>query len=136
MPQFNQHFGKDIEMDVIPLKPPKDGRPRAPSHLKPATAAWFRNVVSEYEMQDHHIRLLELAGEAWDRCQQARQALAEHGLTFTDRFGAPHARPEVAVERDSRISFARLLRELDLDLETPQQPAGRRPPSLRSNRRD
>ncbi len=85
-------------MAVVPLKPPKN--PRAPVHLKPATASWFRSVVGEYEMGDHHIRLLELAGEAWDRCQQAREALAEHGLTYADKFGAPHSRPEVAIERD------------------------------------
>jgi phage terminase small subunit len=121
-------------MAIIPLKPPKDGRPRAPAHLKPATAAWFKDVVAEYEMGDHHIRLLELAGEAWDRCQEAREALAEHGLTYIDRFGAPHSRPEVAVERDNRVAFARLLRELDLDTSPAPTPSGRRPPKLRSNR--
>ena len=123
-------------MAIIPLKPPKDSQTRVPAHLKRATAAWFRGVLEEYELQPHHVRLLELAGEAWDRCQQAREALAEHGLVFTDRFGAPHSRPEVAVERDARIAFARLLRELDLDLEPPAPPSGRRPPSLRSNRRE
>jgi len=42
-------------------------------------------------------------------------ALAEHGLTFLDRFGSPHARPEVAIARDATIAVARLCRELDLD---------------------
>ena len=123
-------------MAVVSLKPPKDGRPRAPGHLKPPTAAWFRNVIDEYELAPHHVKLLELAGEAWDRCQQAREALAEHGLTFNDRFGQPHARPEAAVERDSRTAFARLLRELDLDVAEPAPPSARRPPALRSNRRE
>ncbi len=64
--------------------------------------------------------------------QQARVALAEHGLTFTDASGSPKTRPEVAIERDSRIAFARLIRELDLDVDTPAEV---RPPALRSNRR-
>jgi phage terminase small subunit len=90
-------------------------------------------VTAQFEFEEHHLRLLALAGESWDRCCQAREALAEHGLTFTDRFGRPCARPEVAIERDSRTAFARLLRELDLDAEPPA--SARRPPGLRSNRR-
>jgi phage terminase small subunit len=85
-----------------------------------------------YELEPHHLRLLQLAGEAWDRSQQAREALDQHGMTFDDRFGAPHARPEVAIERDARLAFARLVRELDLDVDTPAGP--RRPPAIRSNR--
>ena len=105
---------------------------RAPSHLQRPTREWFERVLSDYVLEPHHVRLLTLAAEAWDRAQQAREALAT-GLTFTDRFNAPHARPEVAIERDSRTAFARLVRELDLDTDPPA--AGKRPPALRSNRR-
>lgn len=87
----------------------------APSHLADPTATWWAKVVDAYELEDHHVRLLTLAAESWDRSQQAREAIAEHGLTYTDRFGQPHSRPEVNVERDARIAFARLMRELDLD---------------------
>jgi phage terminase small subunit len=107
-------------------------RPRPPKHLQRATTKWWRAVVEEYELAGHHLRLLTLAAEAWDRGEQARQAL-ETGLTFSDRFGQPHARPEVNIERDSRIAFARLIRELDLDVDAPS--GGVRPPLLRSNRR-
>jgi phage terminase small subunit len=84
-------------------------------------------VVGEYELEPHHVRLLTLAAESWDRCQQAREAIAEHGLTHDDRFGQPHARPEVGIERDSRIAFARLLRELALDIEGPSEESARPP---------
>lgn len=80
-----------------------------------------------FELDAHHVRLLQLAAESWDRGQQAREALGKHGITFTDRFGAPHARPEVAIERDARIAFARLLRELALDVDPP---ADARPPRI------
>ncbi len=100
---------------------------RAPQHLRPPTRDWWLAVVKEYDLEEHHLRLLTLAGEAWDRCQQAREALLEHGLTFNDRFGQPHARPEVAVERDCRISFARLVREVGLDLFEPEDS---RPPRV------
>ncbi|MDA2937030.1 P27 family phage terminase small subunit [Acidobacteria bacterium AH-259-A15] len=96
------------------------------NHLKAATRQWIEDVVSEWALSDHHIRLLILAGEAWDRCQQARRRILKNGLTFNDRFDQPKARPEIAIERDSRIAFARLVRELDLDVEPPRQP-GRSP---------
>jgi phage terminase small subunit len=106
---------------------------KAPAHLRPATRKWFDLVLTDYELEAHHVRLLQLAGESWDRAEQAREALAAHGLVFTDRFGCPRSRPEIAVERDSRIAFARLIRELDLDVAPP--PSARRPALLRSNRR-
>ena len=100
---------------------------KVPTHLKPATAEWFTQVMRDYQLEPHHIRLLTLAGEAWDRGQAAREAIEAHGLTFTDRFEAPHARPEIAIERDSRIAFARLLRELCLDIDPPSES---RPPAV------
>ena len=108
--------------------------PTPPSHLSPASRAWFAQIISDYELESQHLRLLTLACEAWDRGVQAREALAEHGLTFLDRFGSPHARPEVAIARDATIAVARLCRELDLDADAIAPPT--RPPALSSNRRN
>ena len=94
---------------------------KPPKHLKAATRRWFKAVTAEYELEEHHRRLLTLAAESWDRCTEAREALKLHGLIFEDRFGQPRSRPEVQIERDSRISFARLLRELALDVEPPAE---------------
>jgi P27 family predicted phage terminase small subunit len=102
-----------------------------PKHLKPETAAWYAHITSEYELESHHYKLLIKACEAHDRGEEARLAIAEHGLVYEDRFGAPKTRPEVAVERDSRISFARLCREIGMDL---APPAESRPNALRANR--
>ena len=101
------------------MKESEASRLVAPKHLKPETQRWWVTVHQQYKLESHHTRLLTLAGEAWDRGQQARVVLAKKGLTYTDRFGQPTARPEVSVERDSRISFARLVRELALDQEPP-----------------
>jgi P27 family predicted phage terminase small subunit len=100
----------------------------APEHLKPDTREWWHNVVNTYELDEHHLKLLTLAGEAWDRGQQAREILEREGLTYLDRFEQPKSRPEVAIERDSRIAFARMLRELALDVEPPAE--RKRPPHL------
>lgn len=100
---------------------------RTPGHLKTTTKAWFAAVLAEYALEPHHVRLLTLAAEAWDRCCAARQILDRDGLTYLDRFDAPRARPEIAIERDSRIAFARLIRELGLDVSEPEAP---RPPTI------
>src|SRR5258707_7210302 len=106
--------------------------PPAPSHLTAATKRWWKSVLANYALEDHHLHLVRLPCDALDRAEQARQALETLGTIYLDRFNAPHPRPEVAIERDSRIAFARLCRELDLDTETA---AAARPPALRSNRR-
>ena len=103
-----------------------------PTHLSSETALWWRSVMAEYALEPHHIRLLTLAAEAYDSAQDARQVLQREGKIFIDRFDQPKPRPEVAIQRDSAIGFARMLRELDLDIAAPTDRA--RPPSLLSNR--
>jgi phage terminase small subunit len=94
--------------------------PKPPAHLTAETKAWWSEVVGAYRLEAHHLRILTLAGEAWDRCQEARKAIAKHGLTF-QKHGQPTARPEVNIERDARVGFARLLRELALDVTPPEE---------------
>jgi P27 family predicted phage terminase small subunit len=103
---------------------------RAPAHLRSDTRAWWRSVVERWELEEHHIRLLTLAAEAWDRNQQAREQIAVSGLTSSTRDGGVKLSPLARVEQSSAITFARVLRELDLDLEPPAE--ARRPPRLRS----
>ena len=98
---------------------------QAPAHLSKPSAAWWRRVVGTYALEEHHERLLTLAAEAFDRAQEARVRLMEDGAFYTDRRGAPKAHPGIAVERDARLAFARLIRELDLDGEPLPDP---RPP--------
>jgi phage terminase small subunit len=107
-------------------------KPRAPAHLAPATKAWFAQVQADYRLESHHLRLLQIAAEAWDRTQEARAILAQDGMLVESRQG-PKPHPCIAIERDSRLAFARLLRDLDLDIEVPSNERTG-PPSLRSNR--
>jgi len=88
---------------------------KAPEHLTKASRTWWSGIAAEYELEDHHLRLLTLAAEAWDRGQQARETVAECGAYYMNKAGEPRSHPGVSVERDSRIAYARLVRELDLD---------------------
>jgi hypothetical protein len=80
------------------------------------------------------MRLLQAAAECWDRLQQARELLQRDGLVIAGREGGLRPHPAAAIERDSRIAFARLIRELDLDVEPPSTNRTS-PAALRSNRR-
>ena len=109
-------------------------RPNPPAHLSAEAAAWWRQVLRDYELEPHHLRILQCAGEAWDRMQEARRDLATHGsLTFTTAAGTIRAHPSVGIERDCRTGFARMVRELGLDVDEPFTPT--RPPALSRNRR-
>ena len=90
-----------------------------PKHLSKAMQAFFAKIAAEYQLETHHIKMLTLACEAADRCEQARQQIKKNGLMFTDRFGQQKLTPLAGVERDSRLAFARMIRELGLDTENP-----------------
>ena len=96
-----------------------DNPQKPPSYLTPATRRWFKQIVTDYDLEGHHWRLLVLASESWDECQKARAAIRKHGQTFVDRYGQPRERPEVSTARQSRALFAKLLRELGLDVSEP-----------------
>jgi P27 family predicted phage terminase small subunit len=103
-----------------------------PKFLKAESRAWWLSIVQTYELEDHHIRLLTLAAGAWDRAEQARLALLKKGITYDDHNGNPRQRPEIMIERDARILFARLVKQLGLDdAEVPS----RLTPGLRAHRR-
>jgi len=89
--------------------------PRAAKHLSAESAIFWRQVTAAYELEPHHLLLLKLACEALDRCNAARRALAEKGLTQSDRFGFERPRGEIVIERDSRLAFARLIKAAGLD---------------------
>jgi phage terminase small subunit len=95
---------------------------KAPAHLRPDTRAWWQSVHQDYDLGEHHSRLLLLACEAWDRCCQAREILATDGIVIGGREAAVRPHPCIAIERDARIAFARLIAQLSLDAEPPVDP--------------
>ena len=85
-----------------------------PGHLSVEAAEWFESCVKSYELEPHHLKLLVFACEALDRAMEARRRIEADGAFFTNRFGEPRAHPAINVERDCRMWFARLVRELGL----------------------
>jgi P27 family predicted phage terminase small subunit len=96
-----------------------------PKHLSRASKAFWKHVLEEYELDRPHLGVLQVALEAWDRKEQARQTLDSDGTTYKDRFGSPRKHPAVGIEENARIAFLRAMRELDLEGEPAPDP---RPP--------
>jgi P27 family predicted phage terminase small subunit len=113
-------------MELESLVPP-------PPHLSASAAAWWRITLENYVLGEHHLRLLQLCCEAWDEAQAAREELARDGLTVQGSAGNVRPHPCIRIEHDARLTVARLVRELDLDVEPPvSERIG--PPSIFSNR--
>jgi phage terminase small subunit len=104
--------------------------PKAPRHLTARTRRWFDEIVADFDLEPQHLLLLQGAAECWDRAQQARQLLAKDGLTFTDRHGHIRPHPAAQIERDNKSLYARLIRELALDVSEPEEV---RPPQIHGN---
>ena len=102
-------------------------RIKAPKYLQRPTRLWWESVISEFDLEEHHRRILTLACEAFDRSILAREILEKDGILQPDRFGKQVAHPAVGIKRDAEISFARLLRELALDVGEPAS----RPPEIK-----
>ena len=110
-----------MSADPIPIRGGRSRLPRPPAHLGPDGRALWRRVIADFVVDDAAgVELIRLAAEALDRAAQAREILAVEGLTIDGRFGAK-THPAVAIERDSSLRAARLLRELGVTLDPPEQ---------------
>ena len=81
----------------------KNSTLKAPAHLRPDTRAWWQTVHQDYDLGEHHSRLLTMACEAWDRACQAREILAKDGIIIGGREAA--ARPHPAGDSASAASL-------------------------------
>lgn len=107
--------------------------PNPPDYLSADSQRLWRVVLRDYELGPHDCERLAVALQARDRMTAAREVLDAEGTCYLDRFGTPRARPEIGIERDSRLAYLRALREVGLDALTEEQTATPRPPRLRYN---
>lgn len=68
-------------MTKLSILPEKSTGSTAPKDLKPAILEWFDQVCGEYEheLESQHLRILQLAAEARESYEVAREAVAENG---------------------------------------------------------
>jgi P27 family predicted phage terminase small subunit len=86
-----------------------------PAHLSEPMRAWWCRAVEQGALGERDRLVLTSGCESWDRANEARELIAEQGITLLDRFGQVKPNPAVTVERDSRASFVRIVSDLNLD---------------------
>lgn len=100
-----------------------------PKHLSKRSADFWRSVDSKFALEPHDVERLRAVCEAMDTVDAAEAALRKDGLFTKDRYGGRRSHPAIVVARDARQAVLRGLREMNLDVEPPQEsriPRGRR----------
>ena len=97
--------------------------PKAPNGLGKSGKSFWKKIVQEYELEQHHQALLQQACKCLDDLDLAEQALNEQGRYFLDRYNQHKEHPAANDSKQLRGLFQRLVRELGLDLnETESRP--------------
>lgn len=85
-----------------------------PVHLSEPSRELWGDILARFDLSPWELRLLGEALNALDRAEQARVAVGDRIVVAT-KDGSLKPHPALTVERDSRASFARMLRQLGLD---------------------
>ena len=75
----------------------------APKTLIPEAKAWWKKILSEYQIDDEvGLLLLQTALEAFGTMRCCDEQIKSDGLTVLDRFEQRKAHPLLTVQRDAR----------------------------------
>ena len=96
-------------------------------YLKKAGRELWRSIAKGWQLNKHHLTILQSLCETVDKKNQAEMELRAGKLTYRNRHGEFRPNPLVAIIRDCNTTIARLIRELNLS----EQAADNRPPGLK-----
>ena len=101
-----------------------------PDHLREHGARLWREIATEYEIDDSAgLALLTTACECLDRVRAAQVAIDRDGEIVPDRYNVPKAHPACDLEKSARTGFMAALKQLNLDIEPLRDRPGRPPNS-------
>ena len=106
-------------------KPPE--YPSAPGGLSPEAKKWWKKIVSQWELEDHSLLLLESLLSSFDRMREAQDLLKRDGITVTDRFNQEKPHPATVIENNAKATMLNYMKALNLSLEPLNDGPGRPP---------
>jgi P27 family predicted phage terminase small subunit len=91
---------------------------RTPTGLKYMGRKFWKETLQNFELSDpHDLEMLKMAGSCLDRMKENTETIEKTGRFFDDRFGQPKPHPAAKEIKDDAALFARLCREMGLDIE-------------------
>jgi len=94
-----------------------------PKDLKKTGRAFWKRVLTEYQLEEaHDLQRLQMAARCLDDIDDAEKKIETDGMFVTDRYGQIKEHSAGKVQRENRIIFCRIIRELALDLSEDTRP--------------
>jgi len=102
--------------------------PKSTIKLGKGGARLRRNILKEIQFQESHdFTRLDLLAHTFDQILECQNTIESEGIFIKDRFNQPKENCALKSQRDLKVVFCRILRELNLDIEGMKES---RPPSL------
>ena len=92
--------------------------PASPTALKSAGKRFWKQVQTEFDLDDVQSEILSCACVQLDIAAEARADIAKRGAVIADRRKSHKANPACRVEKDATAMFLRCCRALGLNLES------------------
>lgn len=87
---------------------------KIPDNLAENGRKWAQNIIKAFDFDEHELQAVWMAANCLDRIASAQGEIAVHGAVVENRYHELKTNPAVVIERDNKILFARLCRELNL----------------------
>lgn len=95
---------------------------RPPGCLKGPGKKFWDKVLSEYEITEaHDLERLFYGCTCINEISMAEKIVSTEGAFIKDRFDQVREHPGMKTIRDNKLLFVKIIRELGLDLERPQE---------------
>lgn len=96
-----------------------------PKELGSKGVEFWRNVLAEFDLTDFHdLTRLKQAAQCLDELDAAENQIKADGMYLPNRYGNVTEHPACKTVRDLRLLHCKIIRELSLDLPSPES----RPP--------
>jgi hypothetical protein len=95
--------------------------PKSPNGLGTSGKIFWKQILTDYDLEESHdLERLRMACRCLDEIAADEKVVTAEGRFIDDRFHQKREHPAAKAIRDNKILFCRIIRELCLDITTPE----------------